>query len=284
MNGATTARLDVEHDLPQALKRNELALRYQPQLEIRSGRVVGVEALLRWLHPTHGVIGPTQFISAAEDSGMIGPIGEWVLRTACVQVRAWQMSGLPEMTMAVNLSARQCLDPHLHRTVARVLRETGLDPERLELEITESVAMNSAEAAVSNVRALRAMGIRLSIDDFGTGYSALSQLKCCPVGKLKIDQSFVRNLDSDATDAAIVRAIIFLGHSLNMTVIAEGVESGRQLAALTDYGCDEIQGHLLAPPMAAGEIPQIIRRSWNKPAALRAPGEKQNDLPRALSS
>ena len=166
--------------------------------------------------------------------------------------------------------------------VGGVLSDRGIDPQRLELEITESVAMNSAEAAVANIRDLKAMGIRLSIDDFGTGYSALSQLKCCPVSKLKIDQSFVRNLGFDATDAAIVRAIIFLGHSLEMTVIAEGVETDRQLALLTAYGCDEIQGYLLAPPAAAGDTPELIRRLRIYPIAVRKPSEKRNGLPTAV--
>ncbi|MBI3935664.1 MAG: EAL domain-containing protein [Betaproteobacteria bacterium] len=282
MNDSTTAKFDMERDLPRALAGNEFTLRYQPQLDIRSGRVVGVEALLRWIHPERGTVGPAEFIPAAEESGLIEAIGEWVLSAACAQARVWHASGLPEMTVAVNLSARQCLNPRLHDMVARVINDTGVDPQRLEFEITESVAMNSAEAAVANIRELKAMGVRLSIDDFGTGYSSLSQLKCCPVGKLKIDQSFVRNLGADATDAAIVRAIIFLGHSLEMTVLAEGVEPDRQLALLTAYECDEIQGYLLAPPVAAGEIPGLIRRLWNKRVATQEAGEKRNDLSAAV--
>ena len=282
MNDAAKEKLTMERDLPRALARSEFTLRYQPQLDIRSGSVVGVEALLRWIHPEFGLVKPAQFIPAAEQSGLIEAIGEWVLSTACVQACIWQGSGLPEMTIAVNLSVRQCLNPRLHDMVARVLSDTGIDPQRLELEITESVAMNSAEAAVANIRDLKAMGIRLSIDDFGTGYSALSQLKCCPVSKLKIDQSFVRNLGFDATDAAIVRAIIFLGHSLEMAVIAEGVETDRQLALLTAYGCDEIQGYLLAPPAAAGDTPELIRRLRIYPIAVRKPSEKRNGLPTAV--
>lgn len=179
MNDAGKTKFNVESDLPRALARNEFTLHYQPQLDVQSGHVVGVEALLRWTHPERGKVAPAEFIPAAEKSGLIEVIGEWVLSTACVQARAWQASGLPEMTVAVNVSVRQCLDPRLHFTVARVLSDTGVDPQRLELEITESVAMDNAEPTLTNIRDLRAMGVSFSIDDFGTGYSSLSQLKCC---------------------------------------------------------------------------------------------------------
>lgn len=262
---------DTERDLQGALERNEFVLHYQPQVDIRSGRVVGVEALLRWMHPGRGMIAPDRFIPIAEKTGLIVPIGEWVLSAACAQGRAWHESGLPELTVAVNLSARQCLDPCLPDTVWRVLSDTRFDPRRLELEITESVAMERTGPGTESIRELKAMGVELSIDDFGTGYSSLGQLKCCPVGKLKIDGSFVRNLASDATDAAIVRAVVFLGHSLKMKIIAEGVETASQLALLRAYGCDEIQGYLASRPVPEGEVAGAIRKIGNDGRFARNP-------------
>lgn len=274
MNDSANSRRGLKDALQHAVERDELTLHYQPQLDIHSWRITGVEALLRWAHPEFGAVSPTEFIPVAEESGLIVPIGEWVLRTACARNKAWREHGLPDITVGVNISAAQFQSGNLADVVIRVLDETGLNPESLELEITESIAMNRAGPTLAALRELKALGLGFSIDDFGTGYSSLSQLQCCPISKLKIDQSFVRNLTSDPTDDAIVRAIIFLGHSLKMRVIAEGVETGRQLALLKSYGCDEIQGFLLSRPVAADEIPGVIRELGNV-LALHEPQEER---------
>jgi EAL domain-containing protein (putative c-di-GMP-specific phosphodiesterase class I) len=245
--------------MARALQRGELFLVYQPQLDVRKQRVIGVEALLRWAHPEKGTLLPGQFIPVAEETGLIVPVGEWVLRSACSQMAAWKAQGLGDLVVAVNVSVAQFIAGTLSGKVACILAETGLAPESLEVEITESIAMARAETTISTLHALTATGTRLSIDDFGTGYSSLSQLQCCPVSKLKIDRSFVQNLTFDTTDKAIVRAIIFLGHSLDMRVIAEGVETEAQLALLKAYECDEIQGFLIARPMPVGNVPAAVR-------------------------
>jgi len=233
---------------------------YQPQVEIAGGRINGVEALVRWRDPRRGMVPPGEFIPLAEETGLIVPLGEWVLRTACAQNRAWQTAGWPPMTVAVNLSARQFRGQPLHEMLARVLGETGLAPRYLELEVTESVAMHEVEATIAALQALKATGVRLAIDDFGTGYSSLAYLKRYPVDKLKVDQSFVRHMASEASDAAIVRAVIALGHALGLTVIAEGVESEAQLALLAEYGCEEMQGFLLSRPLPAAELTSLLER------------------------
>lgn len=263
MDEPANKRLALTNALRRAAARNELTLNYQPQLDIHSWQIVGTEALLRWTHPEFGTVSSADFIPMAEESGLIVPIGEWVLRSACAQNKAWREQGLPNMMVGVNVSAMQFQSRNLTEVVLRALDQAGLNPESLELEITESIAMNRTGPTLSALHELKALGLRFSIDDFGTGYSSLSQLKCCPVSKLKIDQSFVRNLTSDPIDDAIVRAIIFLGHSLKMRVIAEGVETGRQLALLKSYGCDEIQGFLLSRPVVADKIPSVIRELRN---------------------
>jgi EAL domain-containing protein (putative c-di-GMP-specific phosphodiesterase class I) len=218
-----------------------------------------VEALIRWHRPGLGMISPARFIPLAEETGLIVPIGEWVLRTACAQNKAWQDAGLPTCCVSVNLSARQFKQPELADMVAAVLRETGLEPQHLDLELTESLVMSGAEQFISKLQALNAMGVRLSIDDFGTGYSSLSYLKRFPINTLKIDQSFVRDIVTDVDDAAITRSVISLGHSLNLKVIAEGVETDAQLAYLRRHGCDEMQGYLFSRPVPAAEFEQMLR-------------------------
>ncbi len=263
MNLLIRERMDIENGLRHALARNELVLHYQPQVDIASGEMIAVEALLRWAHPEKGLIPPDKFIPVAEESGLIVPIGEWVLRTACRQNKAWQNMGLPHIRMAVNLSARQFRQPHLLAVVAKALEDTGLDPyaDSLELEVTESVVMKDLEGTISTLNKLHAMGIRLSIDDFGTGYSSMSYLKRFPINTLKIDQSFVRDITTDADDAAIASTIVTLGHSLKLRVIAEGVETAEQLALLREMKCDEIQGYLFSKPLPAEEMETLLRQA-----------------------
>ncbi len=259
MNEQSQRWLALENSLRHALERNELALHYQPQVEIASNKVLGVEALLRWRRDGQTSISPAEFIPLAEESGLIIPIGAWVLRTACLQAKAWEDAGLGKLIMAVNISARQFQHPEFIALVAAVLHETGLDPHYLELEITESVAMHDAEKTIATLNALCALNIHLSLDDFGTGYSSLSYLKRFPLSKLKVDQSFVRNMTTDPNDAAIAKAIILLGQSLNLSVIAEGVETAEQLALLQQMGCDEVQGYFFSKPVPAGDLEQFLR-------------------------
>lgn len=259
MNARALDMLELGSALRHALERDELTLHYQPQLDIETGRIVGVEALIRWRHPDRGLVSPAEFIPLAEESGLIVSIGAWVLRTACIQARAWQdRVGLRALTVAVNISARQFRDPDLPRTIETILGETGLEPRDLELEITESVAMQDVELTITTLNELKQIGVKLSIDDFGTGYSSLSYLKRFPIDRLKVDQSFVRNLTTGANDAAIAAAVITLGRSLNLKVIAEGVETEGQLEVLRRYGCHEMQGYLFSRPVAAAEFAQLV--------------------------
>lgn len=246
--------------LRQAMARNELELYYQPQLSLKDGSVVGAEALLRWKHPEFGIVSPGEFIPLAEESGLIVPMGEWVLRTATKQLKAWLDAGLTKMMVAVNLSAIQFRQERLPESVSRILDEAGLGPEYLELELTEAVAMDDPQAAVEMMDKLHELGIRMSIDDFGTGYSSLSYLKRFKVYKLKIDQSFVRDLTDDPEDKAIVTAIINLASSLGMHTIAEGVETAGQLAYLRLQGCDEVQGYYFSRPLPVAELEEYLRQ------------------------
>lgn len=250
--------LAMERGLRYALDGNELALHYQPQVDLRSGGIIGVEALLRWNSPAHGMVGPNHFIPIAEETGLIIPIGAWVLRTACRQARAWLDQG-NDLLMAVNISGRQFQHPGFIAMVEEVLQETGLPAHRLELEITESIAMHDAERTIETLQALRELGIQLSIDDFGTGFSSLAYLQRFPLNKLKVDRSFVRNLGTGQNDATIAHTVILLGHSLNLRVIAEGVETREQLEVLRGYGCEEIQGYYFSTPVAAKEIDHMLR-------------------------
>ena len=258
MNAKAERWLDMESGLRHALARNELTLHYQPQIAITNYRILGVEALLRWRRDGDISISPAEFIPLAEESGLIIQIGEWVLRTACLQVKRWHDAGFSDMIMAVNISARQFQHPEFTKLVATILKETGINPCYLELEITESVAMHDAEKTIATLNNLRALNLQLSIDDFGTGYSSLSYLKRFPISKLKVDQSFVRNMTTYANDASITKSVILLGQSLNLNVIAEGVETAEQLALLKQFGCDEIQGYYFSRPVSENELEQLL--------------------------
>jgi len=254
LNARTLERLRLEGGLRRALERHEFVLHYQPQVDLASGAVAGVEALLRWQPPGGPAVAPGQFIPIAEETGLIVEIGAWVLRTACEQLVAWRGAGLAIDMVAVNLSARQFQQQNLVPLVRQVLAETGCAAARLELEITESVVMADPVAATRTLEELSAMGIRLSIDDFGTGHSSLSYLKRFPIHALKIDRSFVRDLSTDADDAAIVCAVIALAHTMQLKVIAEGVETSDQLRFLREHDCDQLQGFYYSPPVTAEQI------------------------------
>ncbi len=258
MNCRSRELLHLESDLRQALAQEQLVLHYQPQFEMVTGSPVGMEALVRWQHPRKGMVSPADFIPLAEETGLIVPIGEWVLRAACAQSMDWQRQGLPPMVVAVNISPRQFRQSDLLSMVSRVLEETGLDPSLLELEITESMIMNDVESAILTLRELNRMGVHLAIDDFGTGYSSLGYLKRLPVSRLKIDQSFVRDLPDDPNDAAIATSVIVLAQSMGLDVIAEGVETQDQVQFLLERGCLKGQGYLFSRPLPAGEFAQLI--------------------------
>jgi diguanylate cyclase (GGDEF)-like protein/PAS domain S-box-containing protein len=254
LNVQMVERLTLENGLRLALDRKEFFLVYQPQMDIATGRVVGFEALLRWQQPVLGLVPPDRFIRIAENSGLIVPIGEWVLRTACTQARKWQDEGFPAVRIAVNVSAVQFRQDGFRDLIRDVLHETGMAPQHLELELTESLLLSNADVVFSVLQDLNDMGLSLAIDDFGTGYSSLSYLKQFKVGKLKIDRSFIRDIASDSDDAAITTAIISMAKSLHLKVIAEGVENEAQMAFLREHSCDEIQGYLFSKPLSAEEI------------------------------
>ncbi len=258
MNKRALERLRLESDLRGALERDEFVLYYQPQVELRSGQVVGMEALIRWQHPQLGLVAPARFIGLAEETGLIVPLGAWVIRAACRQNKAWQEAGLPNLRVSVNLSARQFYDKELAQSIAAMLEQAGLAPHTFGIELTESLVMADVEHAVEILHQLHAIGVQLSIDDFGTGYSSLSYLKRFPIDVLKIDQSFVRDITLDSDDAAIVLSIISLAHNLKMSVIAEGVETAEQLDFLRCNGCNEIQGYHFSQPLPAAEFQQLL--------------------------
>ena len=258
MNEEAQERLRIESALRNALEREEFVLHYQPQLDLASGRIVGVEALLRWQHPELGTVPPQRFIALAEETGLIVPIGAWVMRTACAQAKAWHDAGLAPLRMAVNLSPRQFAQPDLVASIAAVLEETGLPPAALELELTEGLFVDDVAQAVALLHELKALGVALSIDDFGTGYSSLSYLRTFPIDVLKIDRSFVGQIDADADQAAIVVSIIALAHNLQLKVIAEGVETAGQLAFLRAHDCDQVQGYFFSRPLPAIELRQLL--------------------------
>lgn len=265
---AVAEQLELEFDLRQALARGELLLHYQPQVDAMTAAMVGAEALLRWQHPTRGMIGPNVFIPIAESSGLIVDIGAWVLDEACRQLRQWHDEGLAGLTMAVNLSAHQVRDASLVPHVAKVLNQHGLDGSDLELELTESVAMGDPDATIEVLHHLRELGVQLSIDDFGTGYSSLSYLKLLPIHRLKLDRSFVKDIETDPNDAAICSATIALAHKLKLSVVAEGVETELQRNYLLGNGCDYLQGYLFSAPAPAKDIAQFA--SAHRRAAGRA--------------
>ena len=251
MTSKTSACLQLENHLYRALEQEEFLLHYQPQVNINTGKIEGMEALLRWQHPELGKVPPKNFIPLAEETNLIVPIGEWVLQSACIQNKAWQEAGLPPFRVAVNLSARQFQQPNLVSMVAQVLEKTGLEPHWLELEITETTIMQNVDFALQALRDLQQMGVHISMDDFGTGYSSLGYLKKFPFHTLKIDQSFVRELRDDPQDMAIISAVIALGRGLNLRVVAEGVETLQQLELLRRLQCSEMQGFWFSRPFRA---------------------------------
>jgi EAL domain-containing protein (putative c-di-GMP-specific phosphodiesterase class I) len=258
MEGHSIKRLELERHLHYALEQNEFQLFYQPQFDLNTGRLTGVESLLRWQRPDVGLVSPGDFIPLAEETGLIVPIGEWVLRTACTQGRIWGRAGAGLLRLAVNISARQFGRADFCETVGTILSDTGFPPDCLELELTESLAMHHAEETVLTLKKLKALGVQVSIDDFGTGYSSLNYLKRFPVDSLKIDKSFVDGIADDPNDAAIVIAIIAMAHSMGLGVIAEGVETQEQLEFLKLHHCNEVQGFLLGRPMPSEQIGKLL--------------------------
>jgi diguanylate cyclase (GGDEF)-like protein len=259
-------RFTIDNNLRRALERNEFVLHYQPQVELRSGAICGVEALIRWVHPELGLISPTDFIPVAEDTGVIVPIGEWVLREACRELKRWDDEG-HRLRMAVNLSGRQLMEDNLVASVLGILVEAGVNPRWLELELTESMLMDASPDIMRRLHALRQAGIQLAIDDFGTGYSSMSYLKTFPINSLKVDRSFVRDLPHNAEDAAITKAIIAMAKSLKMEIVAEGIETSEQNDFLRAHGCDKSQGYYYSRPVPAAQIVQLLRRHEPQPSA-----------------
>jgi diguanylate cyclase (GGDEF)-like protein/PAS domain S-box-containing protein len=259
MNVRAVERQSIEENLRRALERQEFSLHYQPKINLRTGEITGAEALIRWTHPIRGPVSPAQFIPVAEDCGLILPIGQWVLREACKQARAWVNAGLPLATMAVNISSMEFRDDNFLEGVFATLKETGLDPKSLELELTESVLMKRAESAASVLKALRASGVQIAVDDFGTGYSSLSYLRKFPIDALKIDQSFVRQITAAPDDTTIVTAVISMGRSLKLRVVAEGVETQEELEFLQVHHCDEAQGYYFSRPVLPQQFAKLLQ-------------------------
>jgi len=254
MSELATERRNLETGLHKAIEHKEFLVYYQPEIDIETREMIGMEALVRWRHPDMGLLLPLRFIPLAEETGLIVNIGEWVLRTACAQAKAWQKEGFAPMRVAVNLSARQFQEKNLVEMVAQTLKETGLDAKYLELEITESTAMQNLENTASVLRQLHEIGVHAAIDDFGIGYSSLSYLKKLPINRLKIDQSFIQEITTDSDSRAIVKAIIAMAHSLKLKAVGEGVETTEQLETLRSLGCDEMQGFLYSKPVPVDEI------------------------------
>ncbi len=264
MNASAMERLNLENSLRKAIKREELLLHYQPRINIHTGRIVGTEALIRWNHPEKGLLFPAQFIQLAEETGLILPIGEWVLKTACKQNRSWQVAGFlnGRVAVSVNLSGHQFQQESLIKIVEKVLDDSSLDPQYLELEITESIIMKNADITIDMLNKLKSMGVKLSIDDFGTGYSSFSYLKRFPLDIVKIDRSFIKDITHNKEDIAIVNAIIAMAHTLKLIVVAEGVETEGQLSLLREMGCDEMQGYLMNAPLPQEDITQLLNEKW----------------------
>jgi diguanylate cyclase (GGDEF)-like protein/PAS domain S-box-containing protein len=277
LNAKIHEKFLLQEELGNAVARSEFVLLYQPQVDLRTERIFAVEALIRWNHPTSGMIAPMKFIPMAEESGLIVPIGDWVLHEACRQNKAWQNAGLPPIHVCVNVSARQFKERNLVGRVVDALKDSGLDAKYLELEVTESLIMQDVELAVATMEELQGLGVQLSIDDFGTGYSSLSALKNFPVARLKIDKSFIDGLPADESDKAVAGAVISLGQKLNLKVIAEGVETNAQVAFLRENHCDEMQGYHFSRPVTAGEIEELLRAVQHQDEAVRAVAEIQTD-------
>jgi diguanylate cyclase (GGDEF)-like protein len=261
MNVRAVERQEIEESLRRALDRDEFELHYQPKIDLNTGEICGAEALIRWRHPTRGLLSPVQFIPVAEDSGLIQPIGKWALREACTQTKIWRDAGLPMPRVAVNISALEFRSDHFLEGVFAILAETRLDPTALELELTESALMKHAESTDAILRALTAKGIRLAVDDFGTGYSSLSYLRKFPIDTLKIDQSFVRQISTEGDDATMVIAVLNMAKSLKLRVVAEGVENARELAFLRANNCDVAQGYLFSRPLPPAQFVALLRQA-----------------------
>jgi len=279
LNEAVKERLVLKNSLIKARQSNELSLHYQPKLDIRSGRVTSVEALMRWNNRELGAISPAKFIPIMEETGMAMEIGEWVIRAACTQYRKWRAEGLAPLRVAVNLSARQLREPNFISVVERVLKQTRVDPESLEIEITENMLMSDSTNTVVALDTLHDMGIHIAMDDFGTGYSSLNHLKRFPIDTIKIDGTFIADIESNPEGIEIIKAIITMGHSLNRRVAAEGVETEGQLSILKENGCDEIQGYYLCPPKPAADLTAFLRKNTEDEAEPRqrrtAPADKK---------
>jgi len=268
MNLRAAENMEVEIKLRRALDREEFLLHYQPQISLESGKIVGLEALIRWQDNELGIVPPEKFIPLAEETGMIVPIGEWVLKAACRQLKEWQDKGLSALQIAINLSGRQFSQADFAQTVKTIISEAEISPHLIELEITESILMNNAEKARCTLRELRDFGVNLAIDDFGMGYSSLNYLKNFPINRLKIDKSFVRDITTNPNDATIVKAIIALAHSLNIDVIAEGVETREQMEFLDQWFCQEMQGYLFGKPLSAEETLENLKKNWQQQKAF----------------
>jgi diguanylate cyclase (GGDEF)-like protein len=259
MNVRAVERQSIEESLRRALERQEFKVHYQPKVDLRTGEITGAEALIRWTHPLRGAVSPAEFIPIAEDCGLILSIGNWVLREACQQARVWLDAGLALTTMAVNISAMEFRDEHFLEGMFAILKDTGLDPKSLELELTESVLMKRAESSQAILKTLRARGVQVAVDDCGTGYSSLSYLRKFPIDTLKIDQSFVRQVTTDPDETTIVTAVISMGRSLKLRVVAEGVETQAELAFLQAHKCDEAQGYYFGRPMAPEQFAKLLK-------------------------
>ena len=268
MNARAVERQSIEESLRRALERREFALHYQPKVNLKTAAIIGAEALLRWTHPTRGPVSPADFIPVAEDCGLILPIGNWVLQEACLQARVWVDAGLPLATMAVNISAVEFRDENFLKGIFAVLKETGLDPKSLELELTESVLMKHAASTAKILRSLRDSGIGVAVDDFGTGYSSLSYLQKFPVDAVKIDQSFVRQISTPGEDTTIVKAVIGMARGLKLRVIAEGVETLEEVAFLRAYRCEEAQGYYFSRPVPAQQFAMLLKNGIPESAVV----------------
>jgi len=258
MNAHASERQSLEEALRHAIERQELVLHYQSKLNLATGEIIGAEALIRWRHPLRGLVSPEQFIAIAEDCGLIVPIGRWVLREACRQARAWQVAGLPSLCISTNVSAVELRAPGFASGVRAILKETGLEPRHLELELTETALIDDSATVADALKELKAIGVQLALDDFGTGYSSLTHLKRFPIDALKIDKSFVRDLTTDEDDAGIVTAMIGMGKILHLRVVAEGVETQKQLELLQQYNCPQGQGYLFSRPVPSEEFGQLL--------------------------
>jgi EAL domain-containing protein (putative c-di-GMP-specific phosphodiesterase class I) len=262
MSASSVERLKLEMGLRHAVEREEMVLFYQPQTSSRTGEIVGVEALVRWRHPEMGIVPPTNFIPLAEETGLIIPIGKWILEQACRQGKIWADRG-HDLRMSVNISARQFEQNDLGAMIEAITRETGFDARMLDVELTESAMMSRGDAAISLMAGLKDLGVQLAVDDFGTGYSSLSYLRHFPLDILKVDRSFVRGIESNEVDIAIIRAVVDLAHAIGLTVVAEGVETKTQSALLQELGCDVLQGYLFSPPLPVDDIDRLLARLDN---------------------